>query len=615
MPRSADEPAPPLWRDPVLSGTVVGAVLVLGWLACGPGTARQHLLLSAVVMPLLDVLLTVLSAQAARLPGLDRPARRFWWALALAGVAFGVGDTHQLVLTLLDPAMDTVAPGAVQNVAGLIGPAVLVVLGVCYPIGSRSRGARLRVLLDAAIVNSAAAVVAWCLMTRPSLAHAPAGILVTAVVGCGLLLVGVYIAMRLGLTGAGPMCAAAALPLVAGAGLQGLAIAVLASDEAGVRGGLHLVLLVAPCFAAALTPRIQILRGGRVGPVTPRAQRRYSLLPYAATAVTAVTLVVVLALNGLGLQSWGALAGLLITVSLVIGRQVLALAENAGLLAEIGKREQRFESLMRHSSDITTITGPGGVFRYLSPAIEAVLGVSPAAALGRPMHELMHPDDRVRHAAALAALWQAPGESVTFQARFAHVGGGWRWLEVIAVNLTAEAGIDGVVSNARDVTEARELQERLRHQAEHDALTGLANRRRFTDRMRAAAPGDAAVLLIDLNGFKQINDTYGHAAGDAVLVSVAGRLRACLRAGDLPARLGGDEFAVLLGDGADAAGHEVADRFRAALAGPVRFRGHDLTVGASVGFAAGPADDPDRLLHAADLRMYEDKQQSRVSAS
>ena len=614
MPRRADEAAPPLRRDPVLAGTVLGALLVLGWLAFGPGTARQHLLLAAAVMPVLDIALTVLAARAARVRGLDRPARRFWWALALAGAAFFVGDTHQLGLTLLDPAMDTVAPGAVQNLAGLVGPGVLVVLGLWYPIGSRSRGARLRVLLDAAIVNSAAVVVVWCLMTRPSLVGATASVVVTSVFGCGLLLVGVYIAVRLGLTGAGPMTAVAALPLVAAAALQGLAIAVLAGDQADGRLGLHLVLLVAPCFAALLTPRLQVLRGGRAEPATPRTQRRYSLLPYAATAVTAVTFVVVLALNGLGLQSWGALAGLLSTVSLVIGRQVLALAENANLLAEIGKREQRFESLMRHSSDITTITGPGGVFRYLSPAIESVLGVPPAAALGRPMHELMHPDDRARHAADLAALWQVPGDSITFQARFRHAAGGWRWLEVIAVNLTRDAGIEGVVSNARDVTEARELQERLRHQAEHDALTGLANRRRFTGRMRAAAPGDAAVLLIDLDGFKQINDTYGHAAGDAVLVQVADRLRACLRPGDLPARLGGDEFAVLLGDGGGEAAHEVAGRFRAGLAEPVRFRGHDLAVGASVGVAVGPADDPDRLLHAADLRMYEDKQESRVSA-
>ena len=602
-------------RDPVLAGIGVAAVLVIGWCAFGPGTDRQHILLTFAAMAVLDVALVVLSVPVARMPGLDRHARRFWRALVVAGGLFLVGDAYQFGWTLHDPAMDGIETTAVQSMTALIALLLLIVLGLAYPTGPRSPGARRRLWLDTAIVNSATVVVTWCLMTQPGLADASAAAWTTALIGCGILLVGVFMAVRLGFSGTGPMTAAAALPMVLAAALQGLTTAVLSSDRPDERVTLHLVLYLAPCFTVLLTPRLQLLRGRPAPADRAAVRRRYSLLPYAATAVTATTLVVVLALNGLGPQSWGALAGLLVTVSLVIVRQVLALAENSDLLAEIGKREQRFESLMRHSSDITSITGPDGAFRYLNPAIEPVLGMPAAATLGTSMHELMHPDDRQRLAGDLAALYAEPGATCTFQARFRHAAGGWRWLEVIAVNLTDEAGIDGVVCNARDVTEARELQERLRHQAEHDALTGLANRRRFTDRLRAAAPGDAAVLLIDLNGFKHINDTYGHGAGDAVLVQVADRLSACIRPDDLPARLGGDEFAVLLGTRADGAAHEVAARFRAALAEPVRFRGHELAVGASVGFAVGPAADPERLLHAADLRMYEDKQEGRVIAS
>jgi diguanylate cyclase (GGDEF)-like protein len=159
--------------------------------------------------------------------------------------------------------------------------------------------------------------------------------------------------------------------------------------------------------------------------------------------------------------------------------------------------------------------------------------------------------------------------------------------------------------------EAGELEERLRYQTLHDPLTGLANRALFGDRLAAAAPDGAAVLHIDLNGFKTINDTYGHHAGDAVLVEVAARLAASVPAEGLAARLGGDEFAVLLPGAGPAAAETVAQRFQALLRAPIPVDGRPVEVAASVGVVTGTGGDPDDLLRGADEQMYRIKHAGR----
>jgi diguanylate cyclase (GGDEF)-like protein len=152
--------------------------------------------------------------------------------------------------------------------------------------------------------------------------------------------------------------------------------------------------------------------------------------------------------------------------------------------------------------------------------------------------------------------------------------------------------------------ENADLLARLAHLASHDPLTGLANRTAFTDRLVAAlADRPAAVVLVDLDGFKQVNDTLGHHAGDLMLVAVADRLRRGVREGDTPARLGGDEFAMLLPGADAAAAGAVVERFLAILGEPVDIEGQRLRPRASVGAAVGD-HDPGALLRAADAAMY-----------
>ncbi len=186
-------------------------------------------------------------------------------------------------------------------------------------------------------------------------------------------------------------------------------------------------------------------------------------------------------------------------------------------------------------------------------------------------------------------------------------------VDVAATNLIDEPDVGAIVLNSRDVTERRALEEELKRQAFHDTLTGLANRALFLDRLSHAMDrGDrtldpVAVLFLDIDDFKTVNDSLGHPAGDLLLVAVAGRLRAATRPGDTVARFGGDEFAVLVESGSmPEAAEEVARRIAEALTPTFRLQGNVLSVRASVGIALGrrPDDNPDSLLRDADLAMY-----------
>jgi diguanylate cyclase (GGDEF)-like protein len=190
--------------------------------------------------------------------------------------------------------------------------------------------------------------------------------------------------------------------------------------------------------------------------------------------------------------------------------------------------------------------------------------------------------------------------------------GSWRWFELTCTNLLDDPSVCGVVINAHDIHEARQYQEELRYQASHDPLTGLANRALFHQRIaEAAARGaDGAILLIDLDHFKAVNDGLGHHVGDALLVVAAERLRASVRPGDTVARLGGDEFAVLQPGGGRPAMAALSARITAALAVPAVIDGSEIAIRASVGGAVGSISDPDLLLREADASMYAAKRRN-----
>jgi diguanylate cyclase (GGDEF)-like protein/PAS domain S-box-containing protein len=278
------------------------------------------------------------------------------------------------------------------------------------------------------------------------------------------------------------------------------------------------------------------------------------------------------------------------------------------------RSERKFRSLVQHSSDTVTLLGPDGVVSYQSVNGRTMLGYEIGELLGKTFVWLTHPDDAAfSRAKFIEVVRGGSGTRVEYECRFLHVDGGWRQVESIMTNLLDDPDVRAIVSNSRDVTERRALEQELSHQAFHDSLTGLANRALFLDRVahaldraeRQSVP--VAVMFVDIDDFKVVNDSLGHHFGDEVLVAVAELLKAAIRPGDTVARLGGDEFALLLdtGDMPEAA-ELVARRIAACLHAPIRTGREDISIRASIGIALGlpTIDGPDGLLRDADLAMY-----------
>ena len=282
----------------------------------------------------------------------------------------------------------------------------------------------------------------------------------------------------------------------------------------------------------------------------------------------------------------------------------------------IKESEERFRSLVQYASDIITILEADGTVCYASPAVERVMGYKPEEQIGTSAIDCVHPDDKERALATLAEILKRPGLHPPLEFRVSHRDGSWRYLEHVANNLLDRPAVSGVVITSRDITERKALEEQLRHQAFHDPLTGLPNRALFMDRLehafvRAHRRGSkVAVLFMDLDNFKVINDSLGHKAGDQLLVAVAERLKDCVRPEDTAARLGGDEFTILVEEiaGVGEVVH-IAERITEILRPPFALEDQEVFATASTGIALNdPAQEQAAdLLRHADLAMYRAK--------
>ncbi len=278
---------------------------------------------------------------------------------------------------------------------------------------------------------------------------------------------------------------------------------------------------------------------------------------------------------------------------------------------ELADSERRFAALVAHTSDVALLVSTDLHIVSANPGAARLLGA--AADPGRSLAQLLHPDDDPgRSTDVLRAVLTGRVERLDLSLALRHADGHRVDVEAVVTDLQDDPDVRGLVINARDVTEAVRLEAALSRQAFSDALTGLPNRALFRDRLEHAlrsrsSRGQVKVCYLDLDGFKAVNDTLGHDAGDELLVAVAERLRAEVRAGDTVARLGGDEFAVLLDDGAllDEAEH-LARRICEALRLPYALRGAEVHVSASVGLASTrtAGRDAEQLVQAADLAMY-----------
>ena len=302
---------------------------------------------------------------------------------------------------------------------------------------------------------------------------------------------------------------------------------------------------------------------------------------------------------------------------LLMVRQTLLMREDATMRERRAARlvEQRYASLIANASDVIMIVDVGGYVRFASPATERTLGLKPAAILGACLPDLWGGEDSERLRMFLGDVARTDGGSVGPE-ELRLVRGDSRYvLEIVGSNLTDDPAVKGLSLNFRDISERKALEEQLRELAFHDPLTLLANRNLFRDRVQHALTlarrgrQNVAVMFLDLDNFKDVNDTLGHDAGDRLLQAVAQRLVQATRAADTVARLGGDEFGILLEEIASGAEAEkVAATLISTLENPVSLGTAEIRIAATVGVAfSAPGGSAEALLGMADIAMYHAK--------
>jgi diguanylate cyclase (GGDEF)-like protein/PAS domain S-box-containing protein len=579
--------------------TVVELVLFLAWLHVPSDTPN------VLVLPLMtSATLAFVAAWNARGASQERAARRFWKAIAFGELAGLTGQLLDLPMSMgLRPAAFAWSPLAPLTMFALL-------IWACYrlPLGAGSRSEHNRLMLDIATVALGALVFVWYF--------------------CRTWLTGTMFAGHTGLIGA-------ALVVMAVLALGVVKIILAGSrviDPMVIRlFGLHVVVAIVGLLSIALVPSrrpdeslevvfqsaaLAVLIGAatRQRRLGRRSTERHalnrarpvSLLPYLAVASVDGLLLLVLWTSNSAQLVVGPVA--VVLTGLVIARQIGAFRDNSRLLGELGRQERRFRSLVQNAADVNSICDRNGIITYVSPGVERLTGHRPEDMLGTTGPPV-HPDDTAAVTQTFFEVVARLGQSRTVQIRMGHVDGTWRWVEMTLTNLLGDPAVAGIVSNTNDISEAHAFQYRLQHQASHDALTDLGNRSLFDERLSLVlARTDnrpVSLAMLDLDGFKTVNDTLGHHVGDALLVAVAERLRGGSREYDLVARLGGDEFAVLIDNAAATDVKAVVDRMLELLTAPLTIDGHPLQVRASVGIAdAQPDDTADELMRRADLALY-----------
>jgi diguanylate cyclase (GGDEF)-like protein/PAS domain S-box-containing protein len=282
--------------------------------------------------------------------------------------------------------------------------------------------------------------------------------------------------------------------------------------------------------------------------------------------------------------------------------------------------QERFRALTEQSTDIILIADPAGQIKYASPSVHTVLAVHGDSLVGKNMSDLLHPDDFAK-TMSTGPRSLAGGQNPMVEFRLRHADLRWLDFECVVRNFAQHKNIGGIVYNARDITERKHAQEKLVFNATHDALTGLPNRTLFlgrlqsvVDRMKRHPHEAAAVLFIDIDDFKVVNDCYGHATGDLLIKEVSDRLRACLRSDGTIARMGGDEFTVLVEEVTDPSDAiRVAERIQTSFARPFLLEGLEVFKSASIGIALTSEEtSAEAVLQNADIAMYRAKDQGKA---
>jgi len=294
-----------------------------------------------------------------------------------------------------------------------------------------------------------------------------------------------------------------------------------------------------------------------------------------------------------------------------------ATREMSGTLSELRGAMREWEQFFEHSLEMMCIAGTDGRFRRVNPAFASALGYTEEELVSRPFFDFIHPDDQENTMEELHNL-SVGADCVNFENRYRDSKGEWHW---IAWRVPALApGARNLYPITRDVTHQKLVEAELLHRAQHDALTGLLNRAAFEDGLADAVRRshryprhELALFLVDLDGFKQVNDTRGHPFGDLLLQKVSGRLRRIARDCEMVGRLGGDEFALLIEGAADLQVESMASRIAEATRTPDELGDEETCIGCCVGISILPrhADDVASLFAQADEALYNAKREGK----
>ena len=448
--------------------------------------------------------------------------------------------------------------------AGYLAMVPLMATGLLLiPDSRRSAAHRVRGLVDGLIIGCCLLLISWMLVLRPVAGTGTPGspelaVLLAYPLG-DVVLVTVVLSLhsvrRLGDRSARPLRLIGAASVIIG--ITDLVYAYVSLRGAYTSGGVldtGWFLGFALVLLAALRPASAAAEPVDARPARTAERAGGSLVPYVAVLAAVTCSIADFARSGYVDEFSGTCRSMLIV--LIVARQLLTLLENRRLArrlesrvgartAELRASELRFRALVRHSSDSVAVIDTDSTIRYQSESVERIFGWPAAALLGRRLVDVAGPLAGPGIAAAIESAAAGPRSVTVVEVPVRHRDGRTRLAEMTITNLRDDPAVRGLVLNTRDVHDAQELQDRLVHEAYHDRLTGLPARALFHERVaeaieRGRGADHAAVLLLDLDDFKGVNDSLGHAAGDVLLRQVAERLRAAVREEDEVARLGGD---------------------------------------------------------------------------